>query len=150
MILGDFQFNLKALSPKSLARTTEYNWSDAERIGDMPHLQNLGMSRDQIEIEGVFYPKFNNNVKSIDSLRNSNHVSKASNLINDNGEILGRYVIASIKEHQSYFDTNGKPQKIEFTLVLKRSPEQASATTLIKNDTIVDAVTKLARTYLRW
>ena len=41
MILGDFQFNLKTLSPNSLNRTTEFNWSDAERIGDLPNLQNL-------------------------------------------------------------------------------------------------------------
>ena len=148
MILGDFQFNLKALSPNSVTRATDYNWSDSEKIGDIPNLQNLGISRDQIEIEGVFYPKLSG--KSIDEIRNSNLVKNANNLITDNGKILGKFVIVSIKENQSYFDTNGKPQKIEFTLVLKRSPEQASATTLIKNDTIVDAVTKLARTYLRW
>ena len=51
MILGDFQFNLKALSPNSATRTTDYYWSDSERIGDIPNLQNLGISRDQIEIE---------------------------------------------------------------------------------------------------
>ena len=54
MILGDFQFNLKSLSPNSLTRTTEFNCSDAERVGDLPNLQNLGISKDQIEIEGVF------------------------------------------------------------------------------------------------
>ena len=43
MILGDFQFNLKSLSPNTLSRTTEFNWSDAERIGDLPNLQNLGI-----------------------------------------------------------------------------------------------------------
>ena len=59
MILGDFQFNLKSLNPNTLSRTTEFNWSDAERIGDLPNLQNLGISKDQIEIEGVFYPKIN-------------------------------------------------------------------------------------------
>ena len=148
MILRDFQFNLKALSPNSVTRTTDYNWSDSERIGDIPNLQNLGISRDQIEIEGVFYPKLSG--KSIDEIRNSNLVKNANNLITDNGEILGKFVIVSIKENQSYFDTNGKPQKIEFTLVLKRSPEQVSATSLIKNDSIIDTVTKLARTYLRW
>ena len=148
MILGDFQFNLKALSPNSVTRTTDYNWSDSERIGDIPNLQNLGISRDQIEIEGVFYPKLSG--KSIDEIRNSSLVKTANNLITDNGKILGKFVIVSIKENQSYFDKNGKPQKVEFSMTLKRSPEQVSATSLIKNDSIIDAVTKLARTYLRW
>ena len=48
MILGDFQFNLKTMTPNSLTRTTEYNWSDAERVGDLPNLQNLGIAKDQI------------------------------------------------------------------------------------------------------
>ena len=109
MILGDFQFNLKALSPNSVTRTTDYNWSDSERIGDIPNLQNLGISRDQIEIEGVFYPKLSG--KSIDEIRNSSLVKSANNLITDNGEILGKFVIVSIKENQSYFDTNGKPRQ---------------------------------------
>ena len=188
MILGDFQFNLKSLSPNSLTRTTEYNWSDAERIGDLPNLQNLGIAKDQIEIEGVFYPKLNaktqynsieklvmgtaqeqlqdyvakelgitelfdvSGYKSIDDIRNSTLCKVASNLINDNGEILGKFVISSIKETQSYFDKNGQPQKIEFTLVLKKSPS-STGTAVLNNDSsssFVDTLTNLARSYLRW
>ena len=187
MILGDFQFNLKSLSPNSLTRTTEYNWSDAERIGDLPNLQNLGIAKDQIEIEGVFYPKLNaktqynsleklvmgtaqeqmqnyvakelgitelfdvSGYKSIDDIRNSTLCKVASNLINDNGEILGKFVIASIKETQSYFDKNGQPQKIEFTLVLKKSPSSTGSAVLNGNSSsFVDILTNLARSYLRW
>ena len=143
MILGDFQFSLKTMSPNSISRTTEYNWSDAERIGDLPNLQNLGISKDQIEVDGVFYPKLNRSgfYNSVDSIRNSDLCKIASNLINDNGEILGKFVIASIKETQSYFDKNGQPQKIEFTLTLKKSPSENSVS-------IVD--TNLARSYLKW
>ena len=60
----------------------------------------------------------NSGYDSIDAIRTSNLCKIASNLINDNGEILGKFVIASIKETQSYFDANGNPQKIEFTLTL--------------------------------
>jgi hypothetical protein len=178
MILGDFQFNLKTMTPNSMTRTTEYNWSDAERVGDLPNLQNLGVSKDQIEIEGVFYPKFNkeNSVtntignsmtskvlnflnlsensgyNSIDAIRSSDLSKIASNLINDNGEILGKFVILSIKETQSYFDASGKPQKVEFTLVLKRSPSATNSIAWSDNSetSIVDTLTNLARSYLRW
>ena len=191
MILGDFQFNLKSLSPNSLSRTTEFNWSDAERIGDLPNLQNLGISKDQIEIEGVFYPKINvktqyNSIeklavgtaknqiqnlvakelgisylfdssnggyKNIDDIRKSNLCKIASNLISDNGEILGKFVITSIKETQSYFDKNGQPQKIEFTLVLKKSPSTTNSSAILNNNSsssFVDTLTNLARSYLRW
>lgn len=179
MILGDFQFNLKSLSPNTLSRTTEFNWSDAERIGDLPNLQNLGISKDQIEIEGVFYPKFTegnsiNNIfgnsvtsramsflnlsessryNSIDAIRGSNLCKVASNLINDQGEILGRFVILSIKETQSYFDANGNPQKIEFTLILKKSPSNINSSAVLNKDSsasFTDTLTNLARSYLRW
>ena len=177
MILGDFQFNLKTMTPNSLTRTTEYNWSDAERVGDLPNLQNLGVAKDQIEIEGVFYPKFakensinniignsitskvmnflnlseNSGYNSIEAIRSSDLSKIANNLINDNGEILGKFVISSIKETQSYFDANGKPQKIEFTLVLKRSPNTINAVTWNSTgNSVVGAITNIARTYLRW
>ncbi len=183
MILGDFQFNLKSLSPNTLSRTTEFNWADAERIGDLPNLQHLG--------EGVFYPKINaktqyNSIeklaigtaknqiqnfvakelgitdlfdssnggyKNIDDIRKSNLCKIASNLISDNGEILGKFVITSIKETQSYFDKNGQPQKIEFTLVLKKSPSTTNSSAVLNNNSsnsFVDTLTSLARSYLRW
>ncbi|MBR1734604.1 MAG: phage tail protein [Alphaproteobacteria bacterium] len=167
MILGNFQFSLKTLSPQTLSRKTEYNWPDSERIGDLPNLQNLGISKDQIEIEGVFYPKLHGDVSwsnitsslgkntisytSIADIRSSDLCRMANNLINDNGEILGRFVIVSISETQSYFDKNGVPQKIEFTLTLKRSSGNTNATIDLGNETsIVDSLTNLARSYLRW
>ena len=81
MILGDFQFNLKTLSPNSLNRTTEFNWSDAERIGNLPNLQNLGISKDQIEIEGVFYPKFTKE-NSINNIIGNSVTSQVINFLN--------------------------------------------------------------------
>ena len=173
-------------------RRGSFIWSDTDRIGDLPNLQNLGISKDQIEIEGVFYPKLyaktqyhsieklsegilkeqirkkfaselemidpfnspgdgNTGYKTIEDIRKSDLCKIASNLINDNGEILGKFVITSIKETQSYFDKNGEPQKIEFSLVLKRSPSAASGSVVLNNDSsFIDTLTNLARSYLRW
>jgi phage protein U len=59
MMLGNFQFSLKTLSANSLLRSTEYKWVDTDRVGDLPYVQNLGIAKDNVEIEGVFYPKLN-------------------------------------------------------------------------------------------
>ncbi|MBR1735173.1 MAG: hypothetical protein IJ730_07025 [Alphaproteobacteria bacterium] len=51
------------------------------------------------------------------------------------------------KETQSYFDTNRKLQKIEFTLVLKKSPSTTSDLIVLNNDSsssFIDALTNLA------
>lgn len=183
MILGDFEFSLKNMSPQSLTRTTEYNWTDAETVGNLPNFQNLGISKDEIEISGVFYPKFNqgsvwnyispsitdrlgvaegivnqiannllnnNQYFSVEDIRNSNLCKVANNLINDDGSILGRFVISSIKETQSYFDKNGRAQKIEFSLTLKRTPSTTASAINSNGSNIVESLTNLARSYLKW
>lgn len=183
MNLGNFQFSLKSMSPNSISRSTQYNWAEMENVGDLPNFQNLGISSDEITIEGVFYPKihgnrsfFNNTTvgngmssgaggllnqlansfsesqsyASIDDIRNSDLCKIANHLISDNGTILGRFVIASISEKQSYFDENGQAKKIEFTLSLKRSLGSKGSTISSSGSNIVDAMTDLARSYLRW
>ena len=178
MILGNFVFNLKTMNPNTLTRTTEYNWSDSDRIGDIPNLQNLGTASDQIEIEGVFYPAFSGNslltsigignsttngilraltqaeevYASVADIRNSSLCTMANVLISDNGEILGCYVITRIQETQSFFDANGKPKKVEFSLTLKRSPEESTATALISSgeNSLIKTATNIARSFLRW
>lgn len=153
MILGDFNFNLRTMTPNTMTRSTDYNWSDAEKVGDLPNLQNLGISRDQIEIEGVFYPKFNmiSNYRSLADIRASDLCRMANNLINDSGEILGKFVITSVKETQSYFNEKGEPQKVEFSLSLKRSPTSInSAAWNNSSDSIINTTTNIARSYLRW
>ena len=95
----------------------------------------------------------NSGYDSIEAIRTSDLCKIASNLISDNGEIIGKFVITSIKETQSYFDTSGKPQKIEFTLVLKRSPSTINSSVVLNSDSsnsFVDTLTNLARSYLRW
>lgn len=183
MIFGDFQFSLRTMMPNSISRTTEYNWQDAERIGDIPNVQNLGMSSDKIDIEGVFYPKLNrrsqynivenrnlnqvinfvaqqfggmpasnNGYQNIDDIRKSSLCKQANNLINDSGEILGKFVLTSIKETQSYFDKNDAAQKIEFTLSLRRVPGSDESASIIydENTALATIATNIARSYLRW
>jgi phage protein U len=75
----------------------------------------------------------------------------ANNLITDSGEILGKFVIVSITESQSYFGKDGTPQKVEFTLTLKRTPGVSNSFVGIDGSTsIIDTLTNLAKSYLKW
>jgi phage protein U len=190
MMYGNFQFSLKTLSANSLTRSTEFKWVDTDRVGDLPYVQNLGIAKDNVEIEGVFYPKLNaatqynsidkmaigiakekakdfalqqlgldglfpsgsgGDYKSIADIRNSELCKTANNLITDSGEILGKFVIISISETQSYFNKNGVPQKVEFSLNLKRTPGVKDAFVGIDGaNSLIDIITNLARSYLRW
>jgi phage protein U len=189
MMYGNFQFSLKTLSANSLTRSTEFKWVDTDRVGDLPYVQNLGLTKDNVEIEGVFYPKLNaatqynsidkmaigiatektknfamqqlglsdvlpkNNgsYQTIADIRDSDLCKTANNLITDSGEILGKFVIVSISETQSYFNKNGVPQKVEFSLSLKRTPGVKDAFVGVDGaNSLVDTITNLAREYLKW
>jgi phage protein U len=189
MMYGNFQFSLKTLSVNSLSRSTEFKWVDTDRVGDLPYVQNLGIAKDNIEIEGIFYPKLNattqynsidkmavgiakekaqdfalqqlglsdilprggGNYSSISDIRNSDLCRTANNLITDSGEIIGKFVIISISETQSFFDKNGVPQKVEFSLSLKRTPGVKDAFVGVDGaNSLIDTITNLARSYLRW
>ena len=151
MILGNFVFSIKSISPDSLARTSEYNWAERERVGDLPNLQNLGIKLDQIEIAGIFYERFNPSMNSVDSIRASNLVTNANNLITDSGEVIGKFVITQIKETQSFFEKNGKPKKIEFSMTIKRVSDSANGLALSNGaKPIAGTNTELSRSYLRW
>lgn len=186
MMLGDFQFSLKTIPMASLSRSTEFKWIDTERVGDLPYVQNLGIAKDNVEIEGVFYPKLNGGAEynsitklaegvildkaqdfvldqlglgnlsgsgkynTINDIRNSNLCKTANNLITDSGEILGKFVIITLTENQTYFNKKGSPQKIEFTMTLKRTPGVQNSILEINSLSVIDMVTNLAKGFLKW
>jgi phage protein U len=185
MILGDFQFSLKTIPIASLSRSTEFKWVDTERVGDLPYVQNLGIAKDNIEIEGVFYPKLNGDTQynsiekfvegtvinktqdfvldqlgaslsgsgkyqTIHDIRSSNLCKTANNLITDSGEILGKFVIITLTENQTYFNKKGSPQKVEFSMTLKRTPGVQSSFINVGSSAVIDLVTGLAKGFLKW
>lgn len=149
MIFGDFQFKIKTISQKSLNRILEISWSEIERIGDLPFLQYLGRQKETIEITGTFYPKFSENYKCIDNIRESKLCKTANNLISDTGEILGKFVITSIEETQEYFDATGIAKKIEFSIKLKRAADDQNS--YIENSsTLFQITSNITGGYLKW
>lgn len=186
MMLGDFQFSLKNLPMNSLSRSTEFKWAETERVGDLPYVQNLGIAKDNVEIEGVFYPKLNGDTQynsvekfvegtainkaqdfvfeqlgldnlvsggkyqTINDIRNSSLCKTANNLITDSGEILGKFVIISLTENQTYFNKKGSPQKIEFAMTLKKTPGVQSSFINGGSSAVIDLVTGLAKGFLKW
>ena len=151
MILGNFVFNLKTMTQDGMSRTAEYNWAEKERVGDLPNFQNLGIRQDQIEITGIFYARLNPEMKTIEDIRSSQLTTQANNLITNQGQVIGKFVIISIQENMSVFNKKDVPLKTEFTMVLKRVPSAAVTSAVLKKPTAtVNSTTDLSRSYLRW
>jgi phage protein U len=132
-----------------LSAATQYNSVDKMAVGISTEkakdfaLQQLGLSD--------IFPINGGNYQTIGDIRNSDLCKTANNLIADSGEILGKFVIVSISETQSYFNKNGVPQKVEFSLSLKRTPGVKDAFVGIDGaNSLIDTITNLARSYLKW
>jgi phage protein U len=101
-------------------------------------------------LDGLF-PSGSGDYKTVSDIRNSELCKTANNLITDSGEILGKFVIVSISETQSFFNKNGVPQKVEFTLTLKRTPGVKDAFVGVDGaNSLISVITNLARNYLKW
>lgn len=144
MILGDFIFSIRGLSQNGVSIISDYRWESIDRIEGLPFFQYLGEKQETVEITGVFYPKFSENYKTISDIKNSNLISKPNNFISDSGEVLGKFVITSIEENQSYFDKDIGAKRIEFSIKLKKIPDEQVGSSL---ETTISNVSNKS---LRW
>lgn len=119
LALGPYRFSLNTSSYKTLKRSTEYRWSQIERIGDEPLLQALGKGHDRIDLDGIIYPHFRGGLGQINSMRESAKKQEPLMLINGLGEVLGAFVITKVEETQSTFLPDGTARKIEFRLSIE-------------------------------
>lgn len=134
MILGNFKFSIKTASQNSLKRSTEYRWIKIERADELSYFQDLGIGSEKIEISGICYPGFTNDYTTFNEIRKIAKERKSHILITDAGEIVGKFVILSIVETQSFFDSDGKPRKIEFQMSLEKVEDNNSDFNVINSD----------------
>jgi hypothetical protein len=125
MILGKFPFSLQTAAYQRMQRNTQQRWSSHERVGKPAALQHLGEGEDTISLPGVIMPDVTGPLStlSLDKLRKMMAEGKSHTLIAlmspSVGDIKGKWVILSVEEtHSEFFGT--APQKIEFTISLKR------------------------------
>lgn len=124
LALGPYRFSLNTSAYQSLKRSSEYRWPSIERIGKEPLLQAIGPGCDRIDLDGVIYPHFRGGLGQINAMRDSAARQEPLMLINGQGNVLGRFVIAQVEESQNTFLADGSPRKIEFRLSLERYGEE--------------------------
>ena len=144
MILGDFIFSIRGLSQNGVSIISDYKWESVDKVEGLPFFQYLGEKQETVEITGVFYPKFSENYKTISDIRNSNLISRPNSFITESGEVLGKFVITSIEENQSYFDKDIGAKRIEFSIKLKKIPYEQVGSSL---ETTISNVSNKS---LRW
>lgn len=120
MILGMFVFSLPTLAYHELQRQTDWKHPSNAIVGGRDVCQFTGKGDDTITLNGWIAPRLSGIVYSLDALRFMADTGKAWFLIQGTGRIYGTFVITSMTEGKTEIGRDGNPERISFTLVLKR------------------------------
>lgn len=123
MALGMFVFSLPTLAYEELQRRTSWRHVQNTRIGARAANQFLGPGDDLVSLSGMLPPELSD-VTSIATLRDLGDAGDPLPLVDGRGQVYGAFVIESIDERQSSFLDNGAPTRIDFSLELRRVPDQ--------------------------
>ncbi len=120
MIYGLFVFSVQSVPFNEVQRQQNWRWANNNRVGLHPAYQFVGKGEECITLSGTLMPEFSGGEMSLSLLQTLADSGKAWLLMSGYGKIYGYYFIESISETQSYLLKDGQPQKIDFTISLKR------------------------------
>ncbi len=120
MTLGSFEFSLATLAYQTLQRQTAWRYASTSRIGARPTCQSIGPGDETFTLSGLLAPELTGTLASLDLLEMMQQAGQAYPLIDGLGRVYGAFVIESLTQNQTYFTREGVPQRLEFTLMLKR------------------------------
>ena len=123
MVYGMFVFMLQTTPYQSLEQDTTWRHVKNDRIGRSGKWQYIGTGEDNITLTGTLYPEITGGDVSLAALRTMAYGGRPWPLVQGDGTIFGMFVIANIRENRTEFMKDGKAQKIEFTLSLKKVSE---------------------------
>lgn len=121
MILGMFVFSLPTLAYHELQRQSEWKHPSTSRVGTRDAHQYTGPGDDTITLSGWVAPELTGSLYSLDALRLMADSGKAWILIQGTGKIYGTFVITSMTEGKTILGKNGDPQRVDFSISLKRT-----------------------------
>lgn len=120
MTLGLFPFTLGTLPYQQLQQQLKWRLPGNSRVGQRPAYQFLGRDEETITLPGTLMPELTGGDTSLAMLELMADQGKAWPLIEGTGAIYGFYAIESLDTTRSEFFADGKAQRIDFTLTLKR------------------------------
>ncbi|MBD8169522.1 phage tail protein [Erwinia persicina] len=123
MAYGMFIFMLDTAAYQALQQETSWRHVKNDRIGKSAKWQYIGTGEDTITLTGTLYPEVTGGDVSLTTLRTIAYGGRPWPLVEGTGVIYGMFVIAGITENRTEFMNDGKAQKIEFTLTLKKVSE---------------------------
>lgn len=120
MIYGLFVFSVSTAPFNERQHSKNWRWGTNNRVANNPAYQFIGKGDETITLNGTLMPEHSGGRLWLHLLTMMADSGKAWLLMGGNGEVFGYYFIESISETDSCLLNDGSPQKIDFTLSLKR------------------------------
>lgn len=121
--LGMFVFEIGSLPFLELSRSNSWKHAETSRVGAADASQYVGPGDDLVTLSGWIAPPIGDPAK-IQELRDMGDTGEAWPLTTGAGEVLGAFTIRDLEEKGSLFFRDGTPRRRDFTLKLKRVPDE--------------------------
>jgi len=128
MKLGTLLFSVDTAAYQTISQQNQYRWQQQNRLGREPAYQYLGAGDTTLELEGVIYAHYKGGFGQVEAMRQEANQGKPLILVDGIGGIHGKWCIKSISETNSYFTSQGMPQKITFRLSIVKYGEDNHGT----------------------
>jgi len=129
MTLGNYRFELNTAAYSSSRRSTQYRWSEQQRVQSDTAYQFVGPGSDTLRLQGTIYPHFTGGLGQVDAMRAEAAKGEALLMVTGRGDVLGHWLINTIDEKSSTFFDDGSPRRIDFSLTLGK--DKASSDVLL-------------------
>ncbi|QUS59193.1 phage tail protein [Pseudovibrio brasiliensis] len=119
MALGRFRFGLTTMAYQTASRSWSFEHATLSRLRNQSVSHFTGIAPQKISLAGVIYPKFRGGLRQLEAMAEEAARGAPLHMVDGTGRPWGDVVILSLDERQSYFERDGTPQKIDFTIGLQ-------------------------------
>ena len=126
MALGNYFFSWLTASYQDKEESRNYRWEAQNVVGQSPFYHYVGPGEQSLKLDGVIYSNYRGGILQIPLMKQTANQGKPLMLVDGLGNVLGLWIIMSLNEKQTVFNSNGLPRKATFSLDLKKYEERKS------------------------
>jgi len=129
--LGAIQFQVAPVNISEVSRETGSDFAAKDVMGAPRPREFVGEADERLTFAGTLFPRKFGGLSGIDALQSIARAGQPQMLMRGDGAVFGWYVIEKVTDKHSYLDVAGVGRMIEFEIELVKSPNAASAASMM-------------------
>lgn len=125
--LGSVQFDVAPVNVHEASREVGHDFAAKDVIGAPKPRESMGEADEKVSMSGRLFPHRLGGLGGLAALEAMARAGTPQILVRGDGMVYGWFLIESVKEKSTYLDGRGVGREIEFDISLVRSPNAASA-----------------------